>query len=240
MSVDFHHPPGLRLAYQALNWERVTIGESKAHVYQTDTFVLKIQPVKAADHVALADEKSKIEWLKGKVRVPEIVDYFIDDADEYLIMTRLPGVNAAETALKSDPKSLVTLLGRALRELHERVTIDHCPFDMRLDRLLNQTTASHELLAELIRNKPDEDLVFTHGDYCLPNIIVDEQQGCVTGFVDLGRAGIADRYADLALCLRSINYNLGERYEDTLLEAYGSVSSWDRRKIEFYQRLDEL
>ena len=241
MSAELNLPSNLRLTSQTLNWERVTIGESKAHVYRTEKFVLKIQPLKTTnDDVTLADEKSKIEWLKDKVRVPEIVDYLIDDAVEYLIMTRLPGINAAETTLKRDPKSLDTLLGRALRELHERVTIDNCPFDMRLDRLLNQTKESHGLIAELIRNKPEDDLVFTHGDYCLPNVIIDEQQSCVTGFVDLGRAGIADRYVDLALCLRSINYNLGERCEDALLEAYGCISSWDRQKIEFYQKLDEL
>lgn len=241
MSVELNLPSSLRLTSQTFNWQRVTIGESKAHVYRTENFVLKIQPGKTtSDDVTLAEEKSKIEWLKDKVRVPDIVDYLIDDTFEYLIMTRLTGVNAAETTLKTDPKSLVALLGRALRELHERVTIDNCPFNMRLGRLSNQTKENHELLVELIRNKPEEDLVFTHGDYCLPNIIIDEEQGCVTGFVDLGRAGIADRYVDLALCLRSINYNLGERYEDDLLEAYGCISSWDRQKIEFYQRLDEL
>ena len=43
-------------------------------------------------------------------------------------------------------------------------------------------------LDDLLRKRHDEeDLVFTHGDYCLPNVIIDGEE--VAGFVDWGRAG---------------------------------------------------
>ena len=41
----------------------------------------------------------------------------------------------------------------------------------------------------------DSDLVFTHGDYCAPNILVGAAPlHTVTGVVDWGYAGVADRW----------------------------------------------
>jgi aminoglycoside phosphotransferase len=93
------------------------------------------------------------------------------------------------------------------------------------------------LLADLIASTLEEDLVFTHGDYCLPNIIIDEELCEVVGFVDLGHAGIADRYHDVALCLRSIQYNIGEGYSQVLLNTYGLFTTCDANKFVFYDLL---
>ncbi len=47
-------------------------------------------------------------------------------------------------------------------------------------------------LIALVNKKPGEELVLSHGDYCLPNIF--GIQDLVTGYIDLGRAGIADKF----------------------------------------------
>jgi aminoglycoside phosphotransferase len=48
-----------------------------------------------------------------------------------------------------------------------------------------------DLYRELLDKRPDtEDLVFTHGDYCLPNILIDKWD--IGGFIDWGRGGISD------------------------------------------------
>jgi aminoglycoside phosphotransferase len=244
-------PSNLERSCGTLDWEQVNIGGSYAKVYRAENFVLKV--LVKNEWESLAGEKSRMEWLKGKLFVSEVVGYETDETFEYLLMTRLFGKNAAQTVLKNDPTFLVNQIGRALRELHNGIDIANCPFDMCISRKLEKAAyhlnigldwdgsrASYELLTELTGMVPDEDLVFTHGDYCLPNIIIDEEKGCVVGFVDLGRAGVADRYADLALGLRSIQYNLGEGYEKNFLEAYGHFTTWDQQKIEFYQRLDEF
>jgi aminoglycoside phosphotransferase len=216
-------------------------------VYQSDKIILKKQL--RLNQESLWREKSKIEWLKGKISVPDIVDYDVDELYEYLIITRLSGKDAAQTKWLNDPTKLVIELARALRYLHDHVQITNCPFDMRLrskfkevtDRLQANTSAdSEKILHELITTAPDEDLVFTHGDYCLPNILIDEETCKMTGFVDLGRAGIADRYYDLALCLRSIQYNMRSDYSEVFRQAYGLFFQWNEKKINFYQKLEDF
>ncbi|HLX56069.1 MAG TPA: phosphotransferase, partial [Ktedonobacteraceae bacterium] len=58
-------------------------------------------------------------------------------------------------------------------------------------------------------------------------------------FIDWGRAGIADRYQDLALAARSLAYNFGPGWESLLWEAYG-LQTVDAAKIAFYRLLDEF
>lgn len=60
----------------------------------------------------------------------------------------------------------------------------------------------------------------------------------MVGCIDVGRAGIADRYQDLAIlwnCLGEFGASLRER----LFPQYG-LSAPDRRKLEFHLLLDEL
>lgn len=64
------------------------------------------------------------------------------------------------------------------------------------------------------------DLVFGHGDYCLPNVVVSH--GAVVGIIDWSRGGYADRRFDLATALFNPRYNLGDTaYLTTFLRAYG-------------------
>ena len=48
--------------------------------------------------------------------------------------------------------------------------------------------------------------MFVHGDFCLPNVFFAD--GKVSGFIDLGDAGIADRWYDIALGYRSLKHNV--------------------------------
>ena len=97
---------------------------------------------------------------------------------------------------------------------------------------------AHEVYVALRDHQPTEDdFVFTHGDYCLPNILL--QGECVSGFIDLDRAGISDRYNDLAIASRSIAYNLGPEYEQRFFLSYG-VEHIDDEKIQYFRMMDEL
>ena len=82
-----------------------------------------------------------------------------------------------------------------------------------------------------------EDLVVCHGDYCFPNILLDDA-GAVTGYVDLGELAIADRWWDVTLGAWSTTWNVGPGYEDLFYDSYGIEPDADR--IAFYRLLYDL
>ena len=61
-------------------------------------------------------------------------------------------------------------------------------------------------------NRPEEDIVLTHGDFCLPNVFVKD--GAISGFIDLGKMGPADRWQDIAIAIRSLEHNFNGKYTD--------------------------
>ncbi|MBB6097090.1 kanamycin kinase/aminoglycoside 3'-phosphotransferase-2 [Deinobacterium chartae] len=248
-------PPELRALTGADAWEPVTVGESGATVHRTDTLYLKTVP--RAEAPALFGEKERLRWLAGRVPVPRVLYWGSDDERAYLLTSRLIGVDASQAAALRDPPLLCDLLARGLRALHQ-LPIADCPFDASLRVRLREAQArleaglvdeddfdaarrgraASDLYRELEATRPTrEDLVVTHGDYCLPNIILDGKY--VAGFVDVGGLGIADRHQDLALCVRSLKRNIGERWGAVFLEAYG-YRPIDAAKIEYYQLLDEF
>ena len=78
--------------------------------------------------------------------------------------------------------------------------------------------------------------VVTHGDYSLDNILLDDQWR-VTGLIDLGRLGVADRYQDLAIMWNCLE-EFGPEAQRQFFQAYG-IDQADERKLQFYLCLDE-
>ena len=91
-----------------------------------------------------------------------------------------------------------------------------------------------------------DDIVLTHGDYCLPNIFA--KGDCISGFIDLGKAGPADRWQDIAIAIRSLDHNFDGRYFDgkpifdfkpqMFLDTLGV--EMNEEKYRYYYLLDEL
>ena len=89
--------------------------------------------------------------------------------------------------------------------------------------------------AALLAAAPDIDrLVVCHADACVPNTLVGDD-GNPTGHVDLGRMGVADRWADLAVATNSLGWNFPGNWEAELLDAYGVER--DEQRTTYYRRL---
>jgi kanamycin kinase len=174
-------------------------------------------------------------------------------------MSTLPGRDASNDWRKDEIPRVVDALADSSRLLH-LLPIHDCPFDQRLEIKIAQAKERVErglidlddldeerqgrsvesLLHELLERKPNtEDLVFCHGDYCVPNVILN---GPRLGFVDVGRAGIADRWQDLALMIRSLESDMNPQFNSfsgRFLKRYGMTEP-DLEKLAFYRLLDEF
>ena len=243
-------------------WQRDDLGESNAHAFrlQGKDEVLFLKTAVSPHHIPhLQAEAERIQWLNGRLPVPQLLDFEITDEGAFLLMTAVPGVNITHfnDQKDSDKETAVRLLAEGLHQLHN-LPIADCPFDHRLDVQIEKAREYTELglvdeddfdeerlgqkaaalFEEVLATRPSsEDVVFTHGDYCLPNVMVID--GRFSGFIDLGNAGIADRYQDLALCTRSLAYNFGAGWEELFWHCYG-LEQPNKAKATFYRLLDEF
>jgi aminoglycoside phosphotransferase len=252
-------PPLLAEAVSSYAFRQIHTGFSPSNVFRLEAANKNSLYLKTSPRVAgfsLLQEKLKLEWLENRLSVPNVLQFAEDEKTDYLLLSEISGVPASDDSTKKDVPRVVEQLAVGLKKIHN-ISIVDCRFDARLDfaieiareRLVNglveqedfdeerQGRTAEDLFQELIAAKPtDEDLVFTHGDYCAPNVIL--KNGKLSGFVDWGNAGVADKYQDLALLSRSVRYNFGEEWEKSVFEIYGIEPDWE--KIHFYRLLDEF
>ncbi|HVO70377.1 MAG TPA: APH(3') family aminoglycoside O-phosphotransferase [Aggregatilineaceae bacterium] len=236
--------------------EEVLTGWSGVRVYRIPGCgCLKV----ASDHLALRPERDRLTWLRRRLPVPELLYYTETGARQWMLVSEIVGLPSFHEALSGHVERVVTLLAEGLKTIH-RLDITGCPFDQRLDSLLEAARHNmvqgrvdedefdpqrrgrpvEELYGELLAKRPTKETpIFTHGDYCLHNVLIDPKRLVITGFVDWGGAGLSDPYHDLALAARSITFDLGAQWVGPFFEAYG-ITEIDRAKVDYYQLVDEF
>ena len=239
----------------------VHIGQSKSRVFKLNERSGRALYLKIADSAYVTQELEQeikvMEWLAERaIPTPRAVRFVKEDAKSYFLMTAVAGESMADSAQSLGAKECLRLGAMFLKRLHS-LDIEGCPFNHRLTvtRALalanlegglvdeddldseNQGRAPREIYQDVL-SEVKEDPVFTHGDFCFPNIIT--LNGAINGVVDLGRAGVADRYQDIALFLRSFQTNIGEPEIGEFLKVYGLIERLDQGKISFFKKLDEF
>ena len=241
------------------------MGKSGSTILIFEDCVLKILDSR------LHNEESSVEvlnWLKGKIPVPEVLAFEKNGNYQYLLMTRIPGVMSCSEYYMEHQGELLPLLAQALKMLWS-TDISGCPksrdFDAELraaryrveNNLVDINDAEPDTFGEngfenpaallkwLEENKPAYEPVLSHGDFCLPNVLL--KNGKVSGFIDCGDMAIGDKWKDIALCYRSLKHNFdgtfgGKVYPDfnpdLLFDALGIEPDWE--KIRYWILLDEL
>jgi aminoglycoside 3'-phosphotransferase II len=246
-------PDSLRDIVGSCRMEQVTVGLSSDGVYRLHGEAVSYLKI-GSD---LKGECERLRWLEGRLPAPRVLHYVVEGDLHYLLMSNVPGEMVHEVDLPN--ATLVRLLAEGARMWHS-LPVDECPFDWRLDAQIakgfdnaalglvdeddfddvRSDYTALDVFDEVEQTRPDsEDLVVVHGDYCLPNILVDRVTEKVMGFVDVGRMGVADRWLDLALGYRSTWYNFDDlQWAELFIKEYGVAM--DQEKREFYMLIDEL
>lgn len=256
---DKNFPSEIKALIKDKPYQENTVGMTDSKIYIFDQEVLKVEKICEES----LNEARMLEWLQGRLPIPKLFCVVKEQGRQYILMERLIGAMAFEEPYIGSPITLVKMLAEALKMVWS-VRIDDCPSDQGLKVKLKLAedqvkkgkvdieefdfallkefglSSPRDILDYLNTHQPNENLVFTHGDFCLPNLIFREEK--LVGFIDLGRSGLSDLWQDLALVIRSLKYNLGstykEEYRDLLCKELGLA--FDKKKFQYYLLLDEL
>lgn len=188
----------------------------------------------------LKDESVMTAYYHSLGLSAEVLSYVTTENHDFLLTRRIPGEDCTHEMYRAEPERLCEVMAVQLRKLHE-IQADDCPVQDRLDTYKALVLSGHdrgkyepELFRGLWEFPSAEEAwkcaerglhllkkeVLIHGDYCLPNILLDQWR--FSGFIDVGAGGISDRHVDLLWGIWTLAFNLGTtRYSERFMDAYG-------------------
>lgn len=232
--------------------EEVTIGRSGKKVYKIRK-KSKIFFLKVADH--LSKESISLDYLKGKITVPEKVFYEKYNGKSYMLIKSLKGQMLCSEQFINNPLEGIKIIIEAFNAIYN-IDFNDCVIDETIDtkikrieerfgtikdedinpEILKKFITKENILKYLKGNKPKQIIGFTHGNMSLSNIYADN--GHFSGVLDTEDVGIGDIYFDLVICEISIEKNYGKVYIDVFYNELGIEK--DDFKSEYYRILMSL
>lgn len=195
--------------------------------------------LKRSSKGTLAAEAKMTDYFHQKGLSVPVLEY-LSLGEDWMLTPRLVGEDCTHQAYLADPKRLCDLLATRLRALHETPAAD-CPVQDRMQAYF-ATAEKHyregeydlSYLTERCRGMSVDEAFSTamkgkellsdrsllHGDYCLPNILLDGWR--FSGFIDLGNGGVGDRHVDVYWGVWTLQFNLKTNaFAERFLDAYG-------------------
>jgi len=194
--------------------------------------------LKCAEKGSLSREAELTRFFHSKGLGPELLAYEKGERD-WMLTARVPGEDCVFPAYLDDPKRLCDTTAQLLRMLHE-TDITGCPVPNRTAEYLETAARGHaagyfddKIFSEEWTYTPEDAWriveeggkylkadTLLHGDYCLPNIMLDSWK--FSGFIDLDAGGVGDRHVDLFWGTWTLKFNLKtDAYRGRFLDAYG-------------------
>ena len=195
--------------------------------------------LKIGEKGTLARERLMTDYFASKGLGARVL-HFSGNSKDYLLTTRVQGEDCTSEKYVAEPKKLCDVLATELRKLHE-LDFSDCPVKNKMQEYfalaennyhLGNYDKSHfpdnfgyknEAEAYAVFNEGKSALaenVLLHGDYCLPNVVLNDWK--LSAFIDVGGAGIGDRHIDLFWALWSLAFNLQtDKYRERFIDAYG-------------------
>lgn len=195
--------------------------------------------LKSAEKGTLKMEAELADYFHRLGLTSNVLGYLSLDRD-WLLTERVRGEDCTHAQYLDDPKRLCDILAELLRALHATACSD-CPvrdktaqyLERAKDNYLNarydaslfpdnwgygSADKAWQVLQKYGHLLKSDTLI--HGDYCLPNIMLDDWR--FSGFIDLGDGGVGDRHIDLFWGIWSLAFNLKtDKYSERFLDAYG-------------------
>ena len=195
--------------------------------------------LKSASKGSLSREAAMTRYFHTKRAAASVLNYISSEQD-WLLTEKIHGDDCTAAKYLDKPKLLCDTFAERLAMLHAEDFSD-CPVPNHTELYL--VSAEHNMRTDNFdkSNFPDSwgyatakeawavvktrsHLLKTdtllHGDYCLPNIILNNWQ--FSGFIDLDHGGVGDRHVDIFWATWSLYWNLHTHdYRDRFISVYG-------------------
>ena len=193
--------------------------------------------LKCAPKNSLKKEAFLDGYFYNKGLSSKVISYISDEKD-WLLTEAVKGEDC--THYLDNPEKLCDKIAEILFNLHSE-NLSDCPIKNRTNEYLemahrnykNKTydtslfpdnwgySSAEKAYNVILKNQSvlkNDTLI--HGDYCLPNIILNNFK--FSGFIDLGNGGVGDKHIDIFWGAWTLNFNLKtEKYTERFFDAYG-------------------
>lgn len=195
--------------------------------------------LKKAPKNSLIDEVALTKYFHKKGLATDVVEYASFEND-WMLTKKVVGEDCTFQMYLDAPKRLCDTIATLLRQLHE-TDFTGCPIKDRCNTYIktvidNYNNGAYDKSAfpDSFGYKSAEDAwnvakmhmyelkndTLLHGDYCLPNIMLDNWR--FSKFIDLGNGGVGDRHIDVFWGIWTLFFNLKtNEYASRFIDAYG-------------------
>jgi kanamycin kinase len=195
--------------------------------------------LKTAAKGSLKKEAEMTEYFHGKGLSATVVAYISGEKD-YLLTEKIQGEDCTAAKYLEQPERLCDTIAERLAVLHS-LDYSDCPIQNHTESYISRAKSNYQngfynrelfpdnwgyesadKAIEIINTKSHllQSDTLLHGDYCLPNIVLNGWK--FSGFIDLDSGGVGDKHLDIFWGIWTLFFNLKtNKYRERFIDAYG-------------------